>query len=203
MNESLFPFQLQGIQWAVRNEGRCILADDMGLGKSIQALGIAMYYKQEWPVLIVAPASMVATWVEQVKRWIPELEEDVDVEAIFEGKNARFEGKAMNIMSYDLAVKLICTIKGKKFRVIIADESHAIRNRETKRSKTLVPLFKQAKRIILLSGTPALSRPVELFAQLECVCPRLFPGFTEYGHEVLQREEEAVWVGLEGCHEHE
>lgn len=181
LNESLFPFQVQGIQWALRNGGKCILADDMGLGKSLQALGIAMYYKQEWPMLIVTPASMVATWTEQVKRWIPELEEVVDVEAIFEGKNATFGGRAVNIVSFDLAVKLIAMIKDKKFKLIIADESHALRNRSTKRSKTLVPLFKKADRIILLSGTPALSRPVELFSQIECVCPGLFPNFTEYG----------------------
>ena len=181
LGESLFPFQVQGIQWALRNNGKCILADDMGLGKSLQALGIAMYYRQEWPILIVAPASMVATWAEQVKRWIPELEEGMDVEAIFDGKNARFEGRAVNIVSFDLAVKLIAVIKDKRFKLIIGDESHALRNRETKRSKTLVPLFKTTNRVILLSGTPALSRPVELFAQIECVCPELFPKFAEYG----------------------
>ena len=42
----------------IGNLGRLLLADDMGLGKSIQALGIAHYYRDEWPLLIVAPSSV-------------------------------------------------------------------------------------------------------------------------------------------------
>lgn len=61
---SLYPFQREGIQMALNRRGRILLADDMGLGKSIQALGIASYYRLEWPLLIVSPASMVASWHE-------------------------------------------------------------------------------------------------------------------------------------------
>lgn len=45
-------------RYGISKKGRCLVADDMGLGKSIQALGIADYYRSDWPLLIVCPSSM-------------------------------------------------------------------------------------------------------------------------------------------------
>jgi SWI/SNF-related matrix-associated actin-dependent regulator 1 of chromatin subfamily A len=44
--------------FGISKNGRCLLADDMGLGKTIQSLGIAHYYKDDWPLLIVSPSSV-------------------------------------------------------------------------------------------------------------------------------------------------
>ena len=49
-----------------------------------------------------------------------------------------------------------------KFQVVIVDESHYIKSRRAERSKTAVKLITAAKRAVLLSGTPAISRPVEV-----------------------------------------
>lgn len=45
-------------------QGRLLLADDMGLGKTVQAICIAAYYRNEWPLLVVAPSSVRFTWAE-------------------------------------------------------------------------------------------------------------------------------------------
>lgn len=42
----------------MNNKGRCLIADEMGLGKTFQALAIASYYRDDWPVLIVTTSSM-------------------------------------------------------------------------------------------------------------------------------------------------
>lgn len=178
LREALFPFQAEGIQTGLQRHGRVMLADDMGLGKSIQALGMALYYRHEWPLLIVTPASMVATWAEQVMRWVPSLSADA-IDVIYDGKGV-LKGR-VSIISYDMAVRLIEDIRKRHFRVIIADESHAIRNRDIKRCRSLLPVFKASDRLFLLSGTPALSRPIELFSQIEAIAPKTFPKFTEYG----------------------
>jgi len=47
---------------AVHRGGRLLIADDMGLGKTLEALAIAAYYKQEWPLLIVSPSSVQFAW---------------------------------------------------------------------------------------------------------------------------------------------
>lgn len=59
--------------------------------------------------------------------------------------------------------------KEPRFKVIIADECHYLKNRSAQRTKELLPLLANARRAILLSGTPALSRPKELWTQLNVV----------------------------------
>lgn len=49
-------------------QGRLLLADDMGLGKTVQAICIAAYYRNEWPLLVVAPSSVRFTWAEVKKK---------------------------------------------------------------------------------------------------------------------------------------
>lgn len=41
-----------------------MIADDMGLGKTIQAISVACYYRSEWPLLVVCPASVKMYWAE-------------------------------------------------------------------------------------------------------------------------------------------
>ena len=55
---ALLPFQKEGVKYGLRKEGRLLIADEMGLGKTVEALCVAYKYKDEWPLLIVTPASM-------------------------------------------------------------------------------------------------------------------------------------------------
>ena len=45
----------------------------MGLGKTVQAISVAYVYRQEWPLLVVVPSSLKYLWIEEMERWIPEL----------------------------------------------------------------------------------------------------------------------------------
>ncbi|XP_075843902.1 DNA annealing helicase and endonuclease ZRANB3 isoform X3 [Microtus pennsylvanicus] len=74
LREKLLPFQKDGIIFALRRDGRCMVADEMGLGKTIQAIAVAYFYKEEWPLLIVVPSSLRYPWTEELEKWIPELE---------------------------------------------------------------------------------------------------------------------------------
>ncbi len=46
----------------------------MGLGKTIQALSVAYYYREQWPLLIVVPASLRYSWVEEIEKWFPDID---------------------------------------------------------------------------------------------------------------------------------
>lgn len=59
-----FSIPLCPCSFAVSKQGRLLLADDMGLGKTVQAICIAAYYRNEWPLLVVAPSSVRFTWAE-------------------------------------------------------------------------------------------------------------------------------------------
>ncbi|XP_073330421.1 SWI/SNF-related matrix-associated actin-dependent regulator of chromatin subfamily A-like protein 1 [Pagrus major] len=176
---SLMPFQREGVNFAVSKQGRLLLADDMGLGKTVQAICIAAYYRNEWPLLVVAPSSVRFTWAEAFRRWLPSLSPD-SINVVVKAKDNLRSG-LVNIISYDLLSRMDKQQPGNPFNVLIMDESHFLKNIKTARCKAALPLLKAAKRVILLSGTPAMSRPSELYTQILAVRPTLFPRFHEFG----------------------
>lgn len=64
--------------------------------------------------------------------------------------------------------------------VIIADECHYIKNYNAQRTKSILPILQKARRVLLLSGTPVMSRPAELFTQLAAIRPDVFFSFKVY-----------------------
>ncbi|NWS96841.1 SMAL1 protein, partial [Mionectes macconnelli] len=175
---SLMPFQREGVNFAILRNGRLLLADDMGLGKTIQAICIAAYYQKEWPLLVVTPSSVRFTWAEAFHRWLPSLSPD-STNVIVTGKD-NLTGSLINIISFDLLSKIDKQLKS-TFQVVIVDECHFLKNIKTARCRAAMPLLKAAKRVILLSGTPAMSRPMELYTQIAAVQPSFFPQFHSFG----------------------
>ncbi|CAL9698796.1 unnamed protein product [Knipowitschia caucasica] len=72
--QRLMPFQRHGVEFALARDGRCMIADEMGLGKTVQAIAVACSYREEWPLLVVVPSSLKYPWIEELERWIPELQ---------------------------------------------------------------------------------------------------------------------------------
>jgi SWI/SNF-related matrix-associated actin-dependent regulator 1 of chromatin subfamily A len=58
MLKVMFNFQKEGVKFGISKFGRLLLGDEMGVGKTIQALGIAYVFKNDWPLLIIVPASL-------------------------------------------------------------------------------------------------------------------------------------------------
>ncbi|CAL1526744.1 unnamed protein product [Lymnaea stagnalis] len=167
--QTLLPFQKHGVNVAIHRQGRLLIADDMGLGKTLQAICIASYYRNEWPLLVVCPSSVRFDWSQQICKWLPSVPIG-EINVVETGKRSAISG-LVNIISYDLLSKKTVELNEKRFKVIIMDESHFLKNAKTVRTRAAMPLLKSAKRVLLLSGTPALSRPSELFCQIVGVCP--------------------------------
>ncbi|XP_045638925.1 DNA annealing helicase and endonuclease ZRANB3 isoform X1 [Ursus americanus] len=184
LRAKLLPFQKDGIAFALRRDGRCMVADEMGLGKTIQAIAIAYFYKEEWPLLIVVPSSLRYPWTEEIEKWIPEL--DPEGISVIQNKTdvGRISTSKVTVLGYGLLTKdaetLIDALNNQKFKVVIVDESHYMKSRNATRSTILLPIVQKAKRAILLTGTPALGRPEELFMQIEALFPQKFGTWTEY-----------------------
>ncbi|OWF39059.1 SWI/SNF-related matrix-associated actin-dependent regulator of chromatin subfamily A-like protein 1 [Mizuhopecten yessoensis] len=176
--DALMPFQRTGVEFGIYMNGRLLIADDMGLGKTIQAICLSSYYRDEWPLLIVAPSSVRFAWAQQVQRWLP----SVDPQEIFvpiAGKDVKTTYR-VNIYSYDLMAKKVEYLKKQHFQVVIMDECHLLKNFKTARCKAALPLLQNSHRVILLSGTPALSRPSELYTSVQAICPFLIK-FHDFG----------------------
>lgn len=179
MCEKLMEFQWAGINFALQKGGRCLIGDDMGLGKTLQAIAVARIYISDWPLLIVCPSSLRLNWKEELLRWLEDDLGEDEIHVIMTGKDTERRMARVNIVSYDLLRK-VPTHALRLCNFIIADESHYLKSMQAKRSQALTPLLKQAKRALLLSGTPALSRPVELFPQINAIAPILFPRYQEF-----------------------
>lgn len=171
--DKLMPFQKRGVEFALSKEGKVLLADEMGLGKTLQALAIAWYYRKEWPLLIVSPASLLHTWKDAVESFL-------FVYAVVVREKADLGGE-VSIISYDLVSKHIVDLETQGYKVIICDECHNIKTANAKRTQSLLPLLQDAKRCVMVSGTPALSRPIELFSIFQALCKGLFRNQHEYG----------------------
>lgn len=175
---ALMPFQEEGVQFGIDKNGRCLIGDDMGLGKTFQALAIASYYKNDWPLLIATTASMKNTWEETILKYLPSVPV-MHIQYMVSKKDYIGDSKVL-IVSHDIMARCSEKLLERNFGVIIIDESHTFKNFKAKCTKTAMDLTKKAKRVVLLSGTPALSRPSELYSQLSFLDEHFFGNFINY-----------------------
>ncbi|XP_021607342.1 SWI/SNF-related matrix-associated actin-dependent regulator of chromatin subfamily A-like protein 1 isoform X2 [Manihot esculenta] len=196
IESKLLPFQRDGVRFVLQHGGRALLADEMGLGKTLQAIAVAACLRDSWPVLILAPSSLRLHWASMIQQWLNIPSSDILVVlSQWSGSNrggftivssntkdnTRIDG-LFNIISYDVVPKLQNVLMASEFKVVIADESHFMKNAQAKRTTASLPVIKKAQYAILLSGTPALSRPIELFKQLEALYPGVYKNVHEYGN---------------------
>ncbi|XP_076159650.1 DNA annealing helicase and endonuclease ZRANB3 [Alosa pseudoharengus] len=187
LQKKLMPFQREGIKFALSRKGRCMIADEMGLGKTIQAISVAYIYRQQWPLLVVVPSSLRYPWIEELERWVPELLPG-DINLVESKSDTTGIGRSkVTVLGYGLlttdARHLVEALTKQKFQVVVVDESHYLKSRNAARSKLLVPIIQSASRAILLTGTPALGRPEELFMQIDALYPRRFGTWSDYAKQ--------------------
>jgi SWI/SNF-related matrix-associated actin-dependent regulator 1 of chromatin subfamily A len=201
--EKLFPYQRDTLAFCLDTGLRCIVALDMGLGKTLVAVASALVLmkEQSTPVVVgvVCLSSLCINWAREFLKWLNPDDKDA-VLLIRKGKDfaTYVPGKhRVVVTSYDLA----STDEGASFMqrtcsFFIVDESHALKNAESKRSSRLVPILQRSRQgCLLLSGTPILSKPVELYQQIRAVRADMFPRFTDFAHRYCQARQVVVRRG--------
>lgn len=172
-----YNFQLDGI-YHLAMKNKAILGDDMGLGKTVQAL-LALPRNEK--VLIATPSNPKYNWEVEAKRWRP----DYDIRVV-EGRGVSElrlqlpprEGEIV-IMNYDIlpgnkrdlgedeGFEIVGIVeKMWKDIIFIADEAHYMKNRDSVRHKKGKILSRLAKKTWLLTGTPMLGYPDDLWGLL-------------------------------------
>lgn len=172
---TLFHYQKEGVKLIFNKYGgRALLADDMGLGKTRQALtfiGLSLHLSSSKRTLVVCPSYLRYHWQQNIQEWLSK-----ESQLVKKG-NELLEGDIC-IVSYDMLHKL--GIGSGIFDIICCDESHYVKSRKTKRTKAITPLLKSARYALLITGTPALNRPIELFSQLYMLRPAYVKNYTAY-----------------------
>lgn len=163
--ESLVGFQKEGVKFGIAHGGKCLIADDMGLGKTRQALAIADFFKDDWPLLIVTNASTRNFWESEISELLPNI--PMHYITVINSSSDSIDDAKIVISSYAGLDTNFQKLMRKHFGMIIFDESHSLKNPKSKQTLNAQRLAEKAHRIVMITGTPALSRPVELFTQLE------------------------------------
>ena len=179
----LMPFQKEGVAFALSvAKGRVMIADEMGLGKTVQAIAFARAYRNAWPVLIIVPSSVKLNWADELEKWL--LLEPGSINIV----NSRsdpgpLDTSLVTIVSYGMFTSKSAVaelLKKQKFKVVVLDESHYIKSQTALRTKMISPIIKSSTYCALLSGTPALAKPVELFPQVCNLRPELFSNWRAF-----------------------
>jgi len=173
----LRPFQLEGVKEIYKFRGRALLADEQGLGKTIQALYWILKCKKRRPVVIVTPASVKYAWQAEAA-----LHLNMRVEVITGRRKKRLMTLPGDIViiNYDILASWLPALKRAKAEIIIFDECHYIKNPDAQRTKAALELSETAASVVGLSGTPLTNRPLELWPIIFAINPDLFPDRGKY-----------------------
>ena len=205
--QELYPFQQEGVRFGVSREGRCMIADEMGLGKTVQGIALALQYRvEDWPCLVICPSSLRFNWKAMFEAWAGDVEVDVTVlmstkaseVPALAAAGAAARRRAVVVATYDMLSRgeqVLRALLAAGFNCVVLDESHCIKNASSNRTRGALQLLAQSRRRVLLSGTPALSRPIELFTQLKAVAPEVFRSEVEFGERYCGGGTRNAWSG--------
>ncbi len=156
--------------------GRAILADEVGLGKTIEAGLILKEYMVRGlikRVLLLVPASLV-------NQWIQELYEKFHIQAIAYRKNYNWELYPVIVSSIDLAKREPhqSKILDIDYDMVIVDEAHKLKNEQTK-NYAFVQAIKK-KYCLLLTATPIQNKLTEIFNLVTILKPGYLGTFYDF-----------------------
>ncbi|KAI4969001.1 hypothetical protein ZWY2020_046331 [Hordeum vulgare] len=190
VKSTILHFQIKGIKWLIslwQNGLNGILADHMGLGKTIQTIGFLAHLKGNGmvgPYMVIAPLS--TNWLNELSRFAPSL-----IGLIYHGdKVARAELRRkfmpkkvgpdfpIIITSFEMAMYDARLLANYQWKYVVVDQGHRLKNTNYK-------LLRELKRIpmenkLLLTGTPLQNNLAELWSLLNFILPDIFSSHQEF-----------------------
>lgn len=183
LQAELRDYQVDGYMWLARlsawGAGAC-LADDMGLGKTVQSIALLLHRAQKGASLIVAPASVVHNWQSELRRFSPSLRCLILHDNITERESIITSSTSFDIVitTYGLLSRIGDIITAKEWNVILLDEAHNIKNRDTKSSKIAMNLKGDFR--LMLTGTPIQNHLGEIWNLFNFTNPGLLGSFESF-----------------------
>ena len=168
-NKQYYEFQKAAIKF-IHERNAVLLADDMGLGKTITVIGAINLDERLKKILIICPLSVKNVWKKELAGWqvrnltVGEAEPDYCPARRFD----------IFIINYDIVHKYADVLRKIEWDLIVLDEAHYIKSRQALRTRSIVGFFDRrvrqwttepipARKKVLLTGTPIMNRPAELW----------------------------------------
>jgi SWI/SNF-related matrix-associated actin-dependent regulator 1 of chromatin subfamily A len=189
LEENIYNYQKEGISFMINANGRVLLADAPGLGKSLQAIGYVLHTKQK-KTLIICPANVKYSWVNEITKWSGlsyrmlnskdeitiDLLNEYDIFLInYDILNVFFDCKKEKVLSSTGKYKIKKTFIPKsilnifKFDCIIYDEIQYCKSLRSDRGRLSRMLSQISDNVLCLTGTPIINRVSELFPILNII----------------------------------
>lgn len=162
----LAPFQWAGVRYAL-DARRCFLADEQGLGKTVEALA-TLEAAGAFPAIVVCPAALKLNWQRETERWLPHRSV-----ALIEGRGVAVAPAAdITILNYEIVAAHREALGRRRPHALVVDESHYVKNPQAKRTQAVRRLAAAVRPDglrLALSGTPVMNHAEELVAQLRVI----------------------------------
>ena len=224
INKTLFPYQQEGVHKLVSKK-RLLLADEMGLGKTIQCIeainrvcndstnnklkkqtnsdsSSSSSSSSEPKILIVCPKSVLGVWQSELNIWLdPKFQSSWDIQVATTKSKPDVHPGSITLINYDICHKLKKIIQKPHYDILICDEAHYLKTPDTQRTEAVLGggggTVKgiQSDFLWLLTGTPVLNRPIELFPLLHAINPTEFPDIGAYAMRYCDPKEKVIYTG--------
>ncbi|XP_056316116.1 chromodomain-helicase-DNA-binding protein 1-like [Danio aesculapii] len=180
----LRPYQLDGVKWlslCMKNQQGCILGDEMGLGKTCQTISLLAYargsLKMNGPFLVLCPLAVLENWRQELECFCPSLSV-----ICYTGDKERRAELQQNLKSdprfhvllttYEMCLKDARYLKSWKWKILVVDEAHRLKNQESLLHQTLKEFTVGFR--VLLTGTPIQNNLQEVYSLLTFIQPSVF-----------------------------
>lgn len=203
-------YQQTGVSWlrlvTGLGLGAC-LADDMGLGKTVQVIGLLLHRRANPPSLgrsqptsslLVVPASLLANWKTELKKFAPGLvfrithpsENSASSQDPDENDREAFD---LYITTYGMLSRTEW-LRKHSWDLVILDKAQAIKNSGTRQSRAVKEL--KAKARIAMTGTPVENRLSDLWSLFDFLNPGLLGTAKIFANLVKQMESDSSYQSL-------
>jgi len=191
--QSSRPFQCEGAKFLIESDMRALLADQMGIGKTVQFLmAVHSNPKEYCPFLGIVKAKLRMQWLKETIRWCGL---DFMPQILESEQDFPLPGMSGFLVSYDLLRRfkdLEAWVKNLGIKTVVMDEVQHIKNHDSKRTNAVRQIVKDVPYVVGLSGTPIKNHAGEYFPILNMLHPEKFPSIASYNRDWV----DTYWDGF-------
>lgn len=181
-----------------------ILADEVGLGKTIEAgIVISQYWaERKRKILIIAPSSLRQQWSQELleKFYIPSTLIDAQAVRTYKKNHGSdiLKNDGVFICSYEFANSNVNSLSG-GWDLVVADEAHKLRNYYTGRAKvadSVAQILKWSQKTILLTATPLQNKLEELYGLVSVFDDKYFYSLDAFKERYIKNRDDSMYDDL-------